>query len=85
MLVWLWDSKSFESEEFVESNRLRTEITTMALEEGIEETLWAWLSNDMKLGSTAPRKLNLAHNPYYPYRWKGILGTFGERLPYRVR
>lgn len=74
VLHWLWSTKLYESDEFVDDRRLMTPLVHVIAEEGEEHFLWSWLEFDLRLGSqdesTDRRDGKLI---YHRYRWKGFV------------
>lgn len=75
MLLWIWQNKIYESEEFIKNVRLAELIVPFVIEEDREEYLWEWLAMDLRAGEADPLPPGTPAMKVrrHPYRWKGLI------------
>lgn len=73
-LLWLWNSKIYETDEFVDNTPFMDALCSFLVREQSEEYFWDWWKLDLRLGTLdKPDVTNhlAASNQIYHYRWKG--------------
>lgn len=76
-LLWLWNSKLYETDDFADDRRLLSVMTPLVLKEGAEKYLWDWFRLDLSTrdqkGPSGDQAKGFAASSYHRYRWKGRL------------